>query len=374
MKIVFQKIRQVRLPLCKESISTPSALPCSDSIILEIETQKGIRAFGECIPQLTVSGESSLSVISDLKLIAPTLRKTNFQDLFDIQDFICQEISDLIGESSLCALEMALLSAFSQEKRMNLTELMGVELPQEINYSGVIPLIDLKKEPQILEKFYWKKVKLNLNQDLALGLSNIQILRDAWGDELEIQIDLQGSWTSQDGLEQIPVYLEAGIRRFEQPFSQEKDLLMRKLQKHYGDEVVFVADESLKSIKDTVRLIKTEACKGFNLKLSKLGGLFPSLAIYQMARKYGISCELGMYPGESSLLRYAGIMFASMAPELHLLEGALASQILSQDICHKKICFDTQGKLINSQELEGIANKVDTLRLDKYSSHLAYVA
>lgn len=280
----------------------------SESVILEIQTQQGITAFGESNPLGFVNGESPWSVKADLELIKHSLLQWHFTSLEDIREFITQEIADLIGESSLCVLEMALLNAFSKESGKCLDQIFAADIPKILDYTGVIPLGDLSLMRSFLQKFSFSRVKLKADKNLQKSLMNIQILREIYGADVDIQLDLDTSWDSSDALEQIPILIEEGIFQYEQPFETDQDLRMQKLQRHYGDTLTFIADESVRRYKDAVRLIKTEACRGFNLKLSKHGGVFQSLAIYKLAHKYGIRCELGVYPGETSLLARAGIL------------------------------------------------------------------
>ncbi|MEL6253699.1 MAG: enolase C-terminal domain-like protein [Bacteroidota bacterium] len=374
MKIKYLKLRYIRLPLkmafCQANYRTKQ----SESVILEIETQNGITAFGESNPLGFVNGESPWSVKADLELIKDSLLQFSFSKLEDIREFITEEVSELIGESSLCVLEMALLNAFSKEKGRTLDKIFETEIPNVLDYTGVIPLGDLSLMRPLLQKFSFSRVKLKADKNLQKSLSNIQILREMYGTDIEIQLDLDGCWDSSDALEQIPILMAKGIKQFEQPFETDQDLRMQKLQRNYGKELIFIADESIRRYKDAVRLIKTEACRGFNVKLSKHGGIFQSLAIYKLANKYGIRCELGVYPGETSLLARAGILLSSLAPGLHSREGAISHELLSMDICHASFKPDAKGQIEGLQHIKKLCSKVDTLRLDKYSSSLAHVA
>ncbi|MDW3650183.1 MAG: enolase C-terminal domain-like protein [Bacteroidia bacterium] len=374
MKIKYLKLRYIRLPLKMAFSQANYRTKQSESVILELHTQNGITAFGESNPLGFVNGESPWSVKSDIEFIKHSLLQANFTRLEEIREFITEEIAELIGESSLCVLEIALLNAFSKETGKSLDQIFETEIPKILDYTGVIPLGDLSLMRPLLQKFSFSRVKLKADRNLQLSLENIQILKQIYGADIDIQLDLDCSWNTADALEQIPILIEKGIYQFEQPFETDQDLRMQKLQRHYGNELIFIADESIRRYKDAVRLIKTEACKGFNLKLSKHGGIFQSLAIYKLAHKYGIRCELGVYPGETSLLARAGILLSGLAPAIHSREGAIAHELLSMDICHASLKPDAKGQIEGHQHINKLCSKVDTLRLDKYSSSLAHVA
>jgi len=361
-------IRHVRLPF-DLSLAPPSQkVRYSDSIILEIQTQKGVIAYGESCPKTELGGETPLSVKSELERLRPTLLQANFNSLADIQAFIREDLPKPMSKASVCALEMAILNAYAQEEKKSLEELFEVKTPGRLPYSGVIPLGDLSPLTSYLIQNSFKHIKLHINQDLKLTLAYIQLLLEIYGANLQIQVDIKGRWKAHDALEQIPVLLDQGIRIFEQPFGQYQDILLGKIQKHYKGYAEFVADESIVRYKDAVRLINGESCSRFNLKISKQGGIFSTLEIYKHAIQYGISCELGISRGETSLLSQTGILLSSLAPKITHKEHPLAGFTLAQDICHKSCHPDLRGNHTVPQDVFFLDWKVDALRLDKYSS------
>ena len=71
-------------------------------------------------------------------------------------------------------------------------------------------------------------------------------------------------------------------------------------------DVPVLLDESLVTAADAQRLALLGPAVWFNLRVSKCGGLGPSLAIARHAREHGIELVIGSQVGETSLLSAAG--------------------------------------------------------------------
>ena len=65
-------------------------------------------------------------------------------------------------------------------------------------------------------------------------------------------------------------------------------------------------DESLCGYPDAVRAVERRTADLLNVRLSKCGGIVPSLRIMALARRSGLGVQLGCHPGETGLLSAAG--------------------------------------------------------------------
>ena len=67
-----------------------------------------------------------------------------------------------------------------------------------------------------------------------------------------------------------------------------------------------------------------------NVRLSKCGGIFPSLRIIGLAQRSGLGLQLGCHPGETAILSAAGRHVASRVDGLSWVEGSYDRHILRQ--------------------------------------------
>jgi len=142
-----------------------------------------------------------------------------------------------------------------------------------------------------------------------------------------------------------------------------------KLVAAFGKDAHIMADESLCSWADAQQLIASKACNHFSLKLSKNGGLFNTLRIYQLAQNNGIPCQLSAHYGETSILSAAGALLASLAPNLTACEGALGTYLLSEDITPTPFMVNKAGQ-VQATDLSfmGWPVQVEEARVKKYGA------
>jgi len=81
-------------------------------------------------------------------------------------------------------------------------------------------------------------------------------------------------------------------------------------------------DESLCGFPDAVHAVERQMADILNVRLSKCGGIIPSLRIMEFAARSGLGIQLGCHPGESGLLSAAGRHLACQVRGIRYLEGS----------------------------------------------------
>jgi muconate cycloisomerase len=107
--------------------------------------------------------------------------------------------------------------------------------------------------------------------------------------------------------------------------------------------VPVMLDESLCGFPDAVRAVETGTADLFNVRISKCGGLIPSLRLIELAHRHGIGVQLGCHPGESGLLSAAGRHLASNVRGLRYVEGSYDRHILGRNITRDDPTFGFGG-------------------------------
>ena len=274
------------------------------------------------------------------------LQTENIETLLDIPIIINKIAATGIGLATCCGLELALLDAFGKEKNINILKTIG-KPKRALHYSGVIPLMSnqkLEKMLPLLQSLSFKNLKLKVGRNIKESMEQIKLIRAAFPTDTAIRVDANCSWTLADARVQIPQFLQAGIHSFEQLFPKEAIINLQKVTQLFNKDANIMVDESVTSIDSAKHLIKHQICNHFNLKISKHGGIFNTLSIYNLAQKHGIKCQLGAHFGETSILTMAGLIVASQAPNLTAIEGAFGTRLLQKDIC-PSVSFDAQAKI-----------------------------
>lgn len=349
MQILKLMAAEVRIPLrFRFSQSNNPASDRSMAIILEVRTTDGVSGFGECCPRTYVTGESVADVMADLARIGPNLEKRSISSTESLRNLLREWEEQGVGPSTRCALELALLDAWSRTRNTPLVQLLGGTVRDTLRYSLILPMMKPKNLAGLLVQlrgFQPPDVKLKVDSDLESALGRIEVIRQHLGQDISVRIDVNGGWTPDEAERCIPKLIAAGVTSFEQPLAADQYEGMAELTRRFGDVARIMADESLTHIEDAHRIVQMKAANHFNLKISKLGGILPALEIYQLAAAHHIPCQLGAHFGETSLLTAAGILFSTLAGDLTAHEGALGDLLLEKDITIPSIRHDPFGRL-----------------------------
>lgn len=331
----------------------------SCSILLGLHLDDGSSGWGECLPRDYVTGETIGETMGALESSCKTLIGKDISDSFQRHPergfpSLSPRLESLLktSPSARCALELALFDAQGASQHTSLLELFATSTPTEhtpeLRYSAVISGEEPSKVEALLERaamFRFTQLKLKVGLRLEDDLENIRACRRLCGDEIEIRVDANAAWSLDQAATAIKAMMDMGVFIFEQPLPVALDACLPSLRARTGTRARLLVDESLCGAKDAARHIEQGIIDGFNLKLSKLGGLGPALTIHEMARSAGLTCQLGAHVGETSLLASAGAALASLARDLTALEGCYAPLLLESDITHRPLMFGEGGSL-----------------------------
>ena len=103
-------------------------------------------------------------------------------------------------------------------------------------------------------------------------------------------------------------------------------------------------DESLCSMEDAQAAVLDGTCDLFNLRVSKCGGIMPTLRILNFAREHGIGCQLGCMVGETGILSAAGRAVACTNPDLIHLEGSYDRHLVAEPLTREDLTFGRGGR------------------------------
>ncbi|HWB61181.1 MAG TPA: dipeptide epimerase [Chthoniobacteraceae bacterium] len=203
------------------------------------------------------------------------------------------------------AIDLALWDLAAKRAETSVTELALGQKPRPVKSFATIGLSDadeLKAKVTELRGFPLIKVKM----DHGVDLEALRYIRDETG--ASIAIDANRAWTPAD-LPALSEKLAAlGVLFIEQPLPVEDDGRMEILLPRSALPVF--ADESCATPGQLERM--PGRFSGFNIKLSKCGGLTPALKMLRRGRELGLKVMVGCRL-ESSLSIAAGAVIAQQA-------------------------------------------------------------
>uniref|UniRef100_A0A7V4LDI8 Enolase n=1 Tax=Desulfobacca acetoxidans TaxID=60893 RepID=A0A7V4LDI8_9BACT len=306
----------------------------SQNLVVGVRTAAGLRGFGEGVPRSFVTGETLERSVTWLKeTLGPAVLAHDFPTPEAFRPIFLTWWDTLGGEAApgaFCALETALLDAAGRTFSRSLGEFLGPPHHAPLRYSAVLPL---SAGPQLAQFFTQVKalgvgqVKLKVGEDN--DLETLAQARRELGEEVDLRVDANGAWRADEAIRRIREMEPFRVSLVEQPVPKEDVEGLARVQEAVA--VPVMADEAVCTLAEARRLIELRACRLFNLRLSKMGGLTQTRRIYELAREAGISCQLGCQVGETSILAAAGRHFACTTPGLAYLEGSYAPFLLRED-------------------------------------------
>lgn len=355
MKIVKAKIYLLKIPFNFSFGHFLRIRKCSDSIIVELTTDSGLRGYGEGIARPYVTGETvkkSLKLIKEVLL--PAMMHKDIPDieisqnpksaLSSINDYFPNTSSPgvIAWNASRTAVELAIIDSILKNQQKSLNYILPAK-SQIVTYSAVFSSESLKNTIDLAKRskeagFKYIKIKVGKRSDLEC----IAAARDIMGPSVSIRLDANGAFRVKKAIQFIKSVEKFNIDSIEQPINRGDvaDLATVKA----NSSIPIMADESLVTYDDAKELIEHNACDYFNLRISKCGGLYGTLAIADLAEQEGIKLQLGCHVGETALLSAAGRHLAAYLPNLEFVEGSYSTLLLAEDISQENILFGNGGE------------------------------
>ena len=378
-------IYPLAIPMRRRVSHATSQRAVADPVVVAVELLNGVVGYGETLPRPYVTSETVESVVSAIReVFVPVLLEMHpehFPGALEVIDALPFASADgRAVPAARAAVELALLDAYARHFRRPLAEvpgwmgLAGFGPPgsvRSIRYSGVLASTSIASTRRTLRLLWWYglrhfKLKVGLPDDAARVAAVVKRMRSALGKgSATLRLDANGAWSREQAVERLITLPDVPIAGLEQPLAkgQEKDLPVV----HQVGRVPLIHDESLVTLDDARRLVDLGVADGFNIRISKCGGLLPSLRLAHFARQHGVSVQLGCMVGETSILSAAGGRFLEMVPGVAFAEGCFGSFLLRADVTRRPLRFRYGGR-VPKLPGPGLGLEVDPQRLAALSA------
>ncbi len=359
MKVVELTAIHVRIPLRRPIRHASHRRTETDNVVVRCVLDDGTVGHGEGVPRDYVTGETIDSCLETLQRADLASRLDSWAD-FDAALAGIERLTlparpgderGIANNAARCALELALLDACGRRFGVPLSDVTrrlapDIHAPRPwVRYSGVITSSTGLKMRLLawLQRFYGfqhLKVKVGiLGQD---DVRRLRTIRKCVGSRMSIRIDANEAWTPAEVVDRIRALEPIGLSAVEQPVPHEQVDCLAGVRKQVQTPIML--DESLCGAVDARRAIESGLCDVFNVRLSKCGGFIPSLRLGQMARRAGLTCQLGCQVGETAILSAAGRHFAASVGELRFVEGSYDRLLVREALGRSDISFGRGGK------------------------------
>ncbi len=214
------------------------------------------------------------------------------------------------------------------------------EVAARVRYSGAITAESTRRERIAAWKMWlygFAQTKLKVGVAGQDDPARLATLRRIMGRRMDLRIDANEAWTASEVLERVAPLLPSRPSALEQPVPHAEVDALAELRPRLGVPVML--DESLCGYPDAERSLARGTADLFNVRLSKCGGLIPTLRIIALAQRSGVGVQLGCHPGETGLLSAAGRHVASLVQGLRYVEGSYDRHVLAGNLIEEDITF-----------------------------------
>lgn len=355
MKIVKAKIYVLKIPFNFSFDHFLKIRIYSDSIIVELTTNAGVCGYGEGIARPYVTGETVKKSIKHIKeVLLPAIMHKDIQNIETSQNpqsalsyindyFPNMNTSGVIAwNASKTAVELAIIDSILKNQQKSLNYILPAK-SKIVTYTGVFSSGNLKSTISLAKRskqmgLKYIKIKVGKKGDLE----RIADVRSIMGQSVSIRLDANGAFNIKKAVQFIKSVEKFNIDSIEQPIKRGNvaDLATVKA----NSSIPIMADESIVTYDDAKELIENNACDYFNLRISKCGGLYNTLAIADLAEQEGIKLQLGCHVGETAVLSATARHIAAYLPNIKFVEGSYSTLLLAEDISQENIMFGNGGE------------------------------
>ncbi|MFZ5943244.1 MAG: mandelate racemase/muconate lactonizing enzyme family protein [Bacillota bacterium] len=293
MKIKNIEVYKTNLELRGEIHSAHTRYQITEDIYIKIVTDEDAAGFGATAPKYYITGETQETVIAVLKnrLIPAVLG----EDPFSLEKIHHKMDHAIKGNTAAkAAIDIALYDLMGKYLGVPVFQLLGGMYRKQMPAFDLIGLVSPEeaaaKAAQQLELGYQEfKVKVGPNPDLDLRRVEAvsKVIKG-----IPLKVDANQAWKGKQAIYLTQQFAELGVNVIEQPVHMD-DIEGLIAVKNNCPQVEVMADESIKSLSDALRLIKYQAVDLFNLKLVKSGGLYPAKKIAALAEAANMDCMAG---------------------------------------------------------------------------------
>lgn len=294
MKITAIRTGILSVPLRVPFKTALRSVNSVEDIIVEVHTDTGNIGYGEAPPTGVITGDtcgSMLGAINEhMKKVLIGHEVDDFENLMLLLNSCI-----LKNTSAKAALDMALYDLYGQLYKIPVYKLLGGSrrnIVTDITISVNSPEQMAADTKNAVERGY-DCLKVKVGSDPALDVERLEAVRRTAGASVCIRIDANQAWTPREAVRLLNQMQEKGlsIEFVEQPVKAADFEGLKYVTEH--SYVPVLADESVFSPQDAIKIMQMRAADYVNIKLMKCGGIYNALKIASAAEVYGVECMIG---------------------------------------------------------------------------------
>jgi len=301
------EVKCIKVPLKEPFVIATGSRDFHTSVILKVITNSGTEGFGEAVPSKAVLDET----IEDTYEFGNTYLEDQLKgmDAWD-RHSIMKKLQKLNSPQSMKnAVDNALFDIEGKLVNQPVYRLLGGS-KAEIETSATVDIKNMKETERIatqLIKDGFKVIKIKVGLNLQEDISRVKLVRELSKD-IKIRIDANQGYTVDEAINFAKSIEKINIEFIEQPVDKLDISGLKKVKQN--SPIKIMADESVKTLEDALKLIRLDAVDLLNIKITKAGGIEEGKRIADIAKSAGIETMLGSMLGTGLLISAAYNLFA----------------------------------------------------------------
>jgi muconate cycloisomerase len=305
------------VPLRRAHRFARTGMQAQPVLLVFVRTAGGVTGVGEGVvpggPWWGGESVETMQVVIE-RYVAPLLLGRSVDDIAGIT----RDVGDVVAANlfAKAAVEVALHDAWARCLDVPVHTLLGGLARRSVSVTWAL---GTEPAPVVVEEALGKldaglhrsfKLKMGA-QDPADDVARVCAISEKLAGVAGVRVDLNARWDRLTALTHLLRLAEAGVELVEQPVPGEQVEALAEINRALPIPVM--ADESLRTPADALRLAGLRAADVYSLKTTKSGGLRATRAIAEIAAAAGVPCHGGTAI-ESPIGTAASLHLACAAP------------------------------------------------------------
>ena len=281
-------------------------------VLVRLKDDAGNEGFGEASPLPAFTGETADSILLQLRMhFLPLVIGAS---PFDVEA-IHQELNRLPANTSAkAAIDIALYDLMGKESGLPAVALIGGAVRPDVPVTmplGIGSIEETVAKALKATESGITTLKMKIGIDPDADVARVRAVRSAVGARIAIRIDANQGYDVPSACRIVSRLGDVGIEYVEQPVAEWDFAGLAAVRRATGIRIM--ADESLHSLRDAVRLIELGAVDIFAIKFIKTAGLTEARHIAALAAAHRIDLVV-ISPFDTQIGAAAGLALALSAP------------------------------------------------------------
>ncbi len=278
----------------------------SNAVLVKIYTDEGYIGYGEaCAWEPEFYGETLESVSTTIeRYIAPKIIGEDPHNINKILSIIDTNLARITCAKE--GVDLALHDLLGKIMNVPVYTLLGGKFRDMIPVASEIgidtPENMVKNAFEVLGLGI-KVIKIKGSSNYAMDVDRIKEVRNAVGNDIELRLDPNAAWDVISTIKTMKLLEDCNLQLLEQPIPAWDLKGMAHIRDNIG--IPLMADESIWTPQDAIRISEYGAADLLNIKIAKSCGLHLSKKIENVAESLGLPCIAGteIEPGFSLIAK-----------------------------------------------------------------------